>query len=100
MSMAEDEDGSLRRNLGLSRRELLRRGAIAGGTLVWAAPVLRSLNTPAYAAGLTPFHSCCVGTQENSSSCGGGTNVVKLCDHFDLTSCQTALAAVGATFVR
>ena len=34
---------SLRHDLGLSRRELLRRGAIAGGTLLWVAPTIQSL---------------------------------------------------------
>jgi hypothetical protein len=33
----------------ISRRELLRRGAIVGGTLVWATPALQSLAPPAYA---------------------------------------------------
>jgi hypothetical protein len=35
---------------GLTRRELIRRGAIAGG-LAWSAPVLQSLGTPAFAQG-------------------------------------------------
>jgi hypothetical protein len=35
--------------LGVSRRDLLRRGAIVGGTLLWVAPVVQSLNTKAYA---------------------------------------------------
>jgi len=29
--------------LGISRRDLLRRGAIAGGTLLWVAPAIQSL---------------------------------------------------------
>lgn len=35
---------------GISRRNLLKRGAIAGGTLMWAAPVITSMASPAYAA--------------------------------------------------
>jgi hypothetical protein len=35
---------------GLTRRELIRRGAIAGG-LAWSAPMLQSLGTPAFAQG-------------------------------------------------
>lgn len=38
-------------NLGMSRRTLLRRGAIVGGTLVWAAPAVQTFARPAFAAG-------------------------------------------------
>ncbi len=46
--MAKKDDGELRRGLGISRRDLLKRGAVVGGTLVWAAPAIQSLTTPAY----------------------------------------------------
>jgi hypothetical protein len=36
-------------NLGISRRDLIRRGAIVGGTLVWAAPVVQSIAPKALA---------------------------------------------------
>jgi hypothetical protein len=42
---------------GLSRRDLLKRGAVAGA-VAWSAPVVLSLRTPAYAQG-SPFHACC-----------------------------------------
>jgi hypothetical protein len=45
--MAQPEPSSARRQI--SRRELIRRGAIAGGTLIWATPVVQSLTPPAYA---------------------------------------------------
>lgn len=48
--MAEDW---VHRNLGVTRRELIKRGAIVGGTVVWVAPVIQSLSSPAYAAGST-----------------------------------------------
>jgi hypothetical protein len=35
---------------GATRRELLKRGAIAGGTLLWATPVIQSLDLRAAAA--------------------------------------------------
>jgi hypothetical protein len=44
---------------GISRRELLRRGAIVGGTMVWAVPVLQSLTPPAYAQGSPRPCGCC-----------------------------------------
>lgn len=55
--MSQPEGQGPPRN-SMSRRDLLRRGAIVGG-LVWAAPVIQSLRTPAYA--LSPgIQSCCV----------------------------------------
>lgn len=36
---------------GISRRSLLKRGAVVGGT-VWAAPVIQSLSAPAFAQGV------------------------------------------------
>src|SRR5687768_14330135 len=46
--MGERKSGMPREH-GISRRELLKRGAVVGGTLVWAVPVLQSLAPPAYA---------------------------------------------------
>jgi hypothetical protein len=43
---------------GLTRRDVLRRGAVAGGTLLWAAPVIQSIRTPAYAAS-PEYEACC-----------------------------------------
>jgi hypothetical protein len=47
-------------SLGMSRRDLLKRTAILGGTLAWVTPVIQSVTRPAYAA--TPSErdtSCC-----------------------------------------
>ena len=46
--MGERKSGMPREH-GISRRELLKRGAVVGGTLVWAVPVLQSLAPPAFA---------------------------------------------------
>lgn len=43
---------------GLTRRDVLRRGAVAGGALLWAAPVVQSIRTPAYAAS-PGAEACC-----------------------------------------
>ena len=43
---------------GLSRRALIRRGAIIGG-VVWAAPVVQSMTSPAFAAGSQVHHDPC-----------------------------------------
>lgn len=36
---------------GLDRRQLLKRGAVIGGTMVWATPVVQSFAAPVYAVG-------------------------------------------------
>ena len=62
------------RESGISRRELLRRGAIVGGTMVWAVPVLQSLTPPAYAQGSPRPCGCCYcwnGDKQNPTGPGG-----------------------------
>jgi hypothetical protein len=46
-----DERGSLDLSLGISRRTLLRRGAIVGGSLLWTTPVVQTLASPGLATG-------------------------------------------------
>jgi len=41
-------------SLGISRRTLLRRGAVVGGSLIWTVPVVHTLAAPSAAAG-TPL---------------------------------------------
>jgi hypothetical protein len=41
--MVENEDA------GISRRDVIRRGLVTGGALVWAAPVVQSVSRVAYA---------------------------------------------------
>lgn len=41
-------------NLGITRRTLLRRGAVVGGALVWTVPTVRSLSRPAFASEGSP----------------------------------------------
>ena len=41
----------LESNLGITRRSVIRRGAIVGGTLLWAAPLVQSFGKPALAQG-------------------------------------------------
>jgi hypothetical protein len=60
--MANGHDDGMRRELGLTRRDLIRRGAVVGGTLLWATPVIQSIQAPpAFAAGSAggPIHGCC-----------------------------------------
>jgi hypothetical protein len=53
-------DGSdLKRKLGMTRRQLLRRGAIVGGTLIWTIPVLNSLKPEAFGQPSSPARFFC-----------------------------------------
>jgi hypothetical protein len=47
--MTHDSDDAIDGTTGLSRRDILRRSALVGGTLVWAAPTVQALAVPAYA---------------------------------------------------
>ena len=38
-------------NDGVSRRSMIKRGAMLGGALVWATPVVQSIALPAHATG-------------------------------------------------
>lgn len=53
-----EHDENLRRELGVTRREMLRRGAVVGGTLLWAAPVIQSIGPSALAQTPNP-NKCC-----------------------------------------
>ncbi len=55
-----DKAPRMARSLGMSRRDLLKRTAILGGTLAWVTPAIQSVTRPAYAS--TPSErdtSCC-----------------------------------------
>jgi hypothetical protein len=69
----------------VSRRDLLKRGAVAGG-LLWTAPVIQSLRTPAFAAS-GDFEACC---QCSQSPPFPGIKVGLSC-----TDCAAACAAHG-----
>jgi hypothetical protein len=89
--MAERDDG-VRRELGISRRELIRRGAIVGGTLLWATPVIQSLSPPAF-AGVTPrLCSCCCCNRPLPVP---GGEVQCTTDSFDETFCDAFCATAG-----
>ncbi len=71
--MDRNEDEGLRRELGLTRRELLRRGAIVGGTLLWATPVIQTIR-PQGAFAASPVQTCCACYDSASGkvTCGTG----------------------------
>lgn len=52
----DDTRLSLHDESGMTRRDLMRRGAVVGGTLLWVAPAIQSIGAKAYAAegGVSP----------------------------------------------
>ncbi len=52
-------DGTqLKRKLGISRRDLIRRGVVVGGTLLWTVPVITSISRAHVRPG-SPGFVCC-----------------------------------------
>ena len=43
---------------GMDRRTMLKRGAVVGGALVWATPVVQSIASPAFAATSPVVQGC------------------------------------------
>jgi hypothetical protein len=58
-------EDSFENNLGMSRRTLLKRGAVVGGTLVWAAPAVQTLSRSAFAASPACDSSTCVNVKSH-----------------------------------
>jgi hypothetical protein len=65
---------------GPNRRDVLRRGAILGGALVWTTPIVQTLAGPAFAAGTAcvepvevntgpPFNQCFIITFTTTPDC-------------------------------
>ncbi|MGH2699632.1 MAG: hypothetical protein ACRDJL_10630 [Actinomycetota bacterium] len=110
--MNQPADHNLRRELGVSRREMLRRSAIAGGTLLWAAPVIQTLTPTLAQAGSMSVNKCCFcsnarrkalpptqcinnGMPPNADACravctGLGYRASSFCESKAPTSCTTA----------
>jgi hypothetical protein len=84
-----DEEPRARPSGRLNRRDLLRRGAIVGGSLLWVAPAIQSLSPRASAqtAG-SPVFGCC--------ECRNGPVGGELCnagqDHIECTTAGSGQA--------
>lgn len=53
------DNGNIRRQLGVSRRDLLRRGAVVGGTLIWTVPVVATISKAHFRTAHSPAFVCC-----------------------------------------
>jgi hypothetical protein len=106
-----DNEPRVPRRGRLSRRDLIRRGAIVGGSLLWVAPAIQSL-TPAASAQTTgsPTFGCCEcrtrnpGAGEGAQKCdgAGGLVCVDSTDNPTATSsaqaCQQFCAGLGKSW--
>jgi hypothetical protein len=72
---------------GLTRRDLLKRTAVAGA-IAWSAPVILSIRTPAYAAS-PGIRSCC------QCVTPGDSNEPCESDHFTCEACQSFCEGKG-----
>jgi hypothetical protein len=45
--------------VGVTRRDVLKRAAIAGGTVLWAAPIIQTIAAPAAQAASPVKAACC-----------------------------------------
>ncbi len=88
MADKDSDDLDLKSESGVSRRDLLRRGAVVGGTLLWIAPAIQSISPPAFAQQTSPpVVSCCkcrgfggrcvtnVSEDECAQVCGGSSRI-------------------------
>ncbi len=54
----ERPQSRMKHRIGMSRRDLLRRGAVVGGTLIWTIPAIKTISSAHVAAG-SPIFTCC-----------------------------------------
>jgi len=88
--MDENRSGQVRHRLGMSRRDLIRRGAIVGGTLIWTIPAIKTINS-AQAAGSPTFTCCiCVNPQGVRVHCQPTATTAAAC----ASACRVAESAV------
>lgn len=73
----------LQAEFGMSRRELLRRGAVVGGALLWVAPAMQSLTPPAYANTVSELATTCCSCKHVNRS---GMKCAQ--DHFTAQACS------------
>jgi len=81
-------------NGGLSRREVIKRGALAAGVAVWSGPVIQSVTAPASAASVV-VRTCCSCKKANPHR---GTVNICAVDHFTCATCVNFCGSVRNVF--
>ena len=74
----EPSPSRVKHRLGMSRRDLLRRGAVVGGTLLWTVPVIKTISSAHPSTG-SPVFGCC--------ECRNGKAGKKKCEPRDHVRC-------------
>ena len=92
---AHKEGDGLKRELGLSRRQLLKRGAVVGGTLMWATPVIQSLAAPAFGQVGSPACAACLSTTFDPDGPGPQPPVEQHIVFTPTAQCCACIAANG-----
>lgn len=92
---------------GMTRRDLMRRGAVVGGTLLWVAPAIQSFGAKAYAAVQGPSPGNCAACYCYSLDGNGNVDIDECSDdgvvvpthpeRFSRDACQTSCEAGGYT---
>jgi hypothetical protein len=88
----EPSASRVRHRLGMSRRDLLRRGAVVGGTLIWTIPVVKTLSSAHPSTG-SPLFGCCECRKgpAGKKKCTPGTGHIVCYDEAE--SCQNCTQA-------
>jgi hypothetical protein len=68
----------------MTRRDLLRKGAIVGGGLLWATPTVQSIAKPAFAQATPICRACCRCNEPNEfgQTCGLDSFTREQCERF------------------
>ena len=93
-----DEPGKridLNSELGVTRRDLIRRGAIVGGTLLWVAPAIQSMAPKAFAQVAAPGSVTCTACYCWNGSKDGPTGENGTFGLASDTACATFCTSAG-----
>ena len=83
-----------RQGSGIPRRTLIKRGAVAGGALMWATPVIQSLTSPVHAQA-SALCSVCLSATFDPDGPGGQPPTQGHIDFAPTPACCSCVAANG-----
>jgi hypothetical protein len=83
---------------GITRRGLMKRGALLGGAVVWATPVIQSLTTSAHAQA-SPLCSACLSATTDPDGPGGNPPTSEHVTFTPTPQCCNCIAGFGGGVV-